>query len=222
MTLQASQLAYARGNRKLFADLSFEVKAGQALHVAGRNGSGKTSLLRVLCGLAQPLKGTVSWQGRSINQQRDYFHHSLTYIGHGVGLKDDLTAWENVQIGALLAGRACTRTQACDALAQFGLSERAHLPARVLSQGQRRRIVLARLALHAGADSLGRLLVLDEPFVALDQESVSLLANVLTRQLAHGATLVYTTHQPLTLKASAVHELVLGAPHADKHTTEAV
>lgn len=222
MTLQVSQLAYARGHRKLFSDLSFEVKAGQALHVAGRNGSGKTSLLRVLCGLAQPLKGVVSWQGRPIGGQRDYFHQSLTYIGHGVGLKDELTAWENVQIGALLAGKACTRARAYDALAQFGLSERAHLPARALSQGQRRRVVLARLALHAGADSQGRLLVLDEPFVALDQESVALLTEVLTRQLARGATLVYTTHQPLVLKASAVHELVLGANHADNHATEAV
>ena len=216
MTLQASQLAFARGNRPLFADVSFELKPGEALRVAGRNGSGKTSLLRVLCGLSEPLKGEVNWHGQPIRAQRDSFHQILTYIGHGLGLKDDLTAWENVQISALLSGRACTRAQAQEALAQFGLNGRAHLAARVLSQGQRRRVVLARLALPSvaeGAETQGKLLVLDEPFVALDQESVSQLASVLEQQLAQGATLVYTTHQPLALKTGGAHELVLGADH---------
>lgn len=213
MTLQASQLAFARGNRPLFTDVSFELKPGEALRVAGRNGSGKTSLLRVLCGLSQALKGDVRWQGQLIARQRDSFHQSLTYMGHGLGLKDDLTACENVQISAVLAGHACTRSQAQGALAQFGLKGKADLPARVLSQGQRRRVLLSRLALAPAEGASARLLVLDEPFVALDQESVSLLASVLERQLVQGAMLVYTTHQPLALKASGTHELLLGVDH---------
>ena len=212
MTLQASQLAYARGNRKLFADLNFEVKPGEALRVAGRNGSGKTSLLRVLCGLAEPLKGEVLWRGLPARKHRDVFHQDLSYIGHGHGLKDDLSALENVQIGAVLSGRACTRVQALEALDAVGLKARAHLPVRVLSQGQRRRVLLSRLALASQEGQVPRLLVLDEPFVALDQESVLSLSALLNQQLAQGAVLVYTTHQPpQALQASRTHELVLGA-----------
>ena len=211
MTLQASQLAYARGNRKLFADLGFEVKPGEALRVAGRNGSGKTSLLRVLCGLAEPIKGEVRWRGLPVHRHREVFHQDLIYIGHGHGLKDDLSALENVQISAILAGRACTQAQALMALDAVGLKARAHLPVRVLSQGQRRRVLLSRLALTSQAGNASRLLVLDEPFVALDQESVLTLSGLLDQQLAQGAVLVYTTHQPQTLHASHTHELVLGA-----------
>lgn len=216
MTLQASQLAYARGNRRLFSDLSFELGAGEALRVAGRNGSGKTSLLRVLCGLAQPIAGEVRWQGRAVQADRDSFHRALSYIGHGQGVKDDLSALENVQISALLAGYACSRAQALDALDRVGLSSRAHLPARVLSQGQRRRVVLARLAVPTSSGTQSpRLLVLDEPFVALDQESVMVLTNLLNEQLSTGAVLVYTTHQDQAVNATRTHELLLEAPLAN-------
>lgn len=207
MTLQASGLTYARGRRKLFSELDFTVKAGEALRVAGRNGSGKTSLLCLLSGLADPQKGEVLWQGRSIRSQRDVFHRSLTYIGHRHGIKDDLTALENVRTNATIAGRACSHEQALAALAHMGLRQRAHLPARVLSQGQRRRVLLARLAIAPVAP----LLILDEPFNALDQESVEVLSSWLKRQLDQGASLVYTTHQSQLLTAAHHHELYLGA-----------
>ncbi|MGH6648516.1 cytochrome c biogenesis heme-transporting ATPase CcmA [Aquabacterium sp.] len=205
MTLQASQLAHARGNRKLFDGLDLEVQAGEALRVVGRNGSGKTSLLRVLSGLAEPLKGQVLWQGRSIRSLREDFNQDLVYVGHGSGLKDDFTASENVQISAVLSGRSCSESEACDALDLMGLRGRAHLPARVLSQGQRRRVMLARLAIKPVA----RLAILDEPFNALDQESVDVLSSLLSRQLAEGAVVVYTTHQSQTLAASRTHEVHL-------------
>ncbi|MGQ0598013.1 cytochrome c biogenesis heme-transporting ATPase CcmA [Aquabacterium sp.] len=223
MTLQASQLAYARGNRKLFEGIDFEVGSGEALRIAGRNGSGKTSLLRLLCGLAQPLKGEVRWHGQSIHRHREGLHQALSYVGHAPGLKDDLSAWENVQFNAVLAGQACTKQQALDALTQLGLQAKAQLPARVLSQGQRRRVLLARLALPHTLSGAPRLLVLDEPFVALDQESVQVLATLLNQQLAQGATLVYTTHQPQRLQAAQHHELTLGEPLAQQvvHPAEA-
>lgn len=214
MTLQACGLTYARGRRKLFTGLDFEVGAGEALRVAGRNGSGKTSLLGLLCGLAEPQRGEVLWQGRAIRRQRDVFHRDLVYIGHRQGLKDDLTALENVRTSAALAGRACSPAQALAALEQLGLGNRAQLPVRSLSQGQRRRVLLARLAIAPVAP----LLILDEPFNALDAESVTVLMHWLNQQLAHGASVVYTTHQPQTLQARRHHELVLGQGLDDEGT----
>lgn len=214
MTLQACGLTYARGRRKLFTGLDFEVGAGEALRVAGRNGSGKTSLLGLLCGLAEPQRGEVRWQGRAIRRQRDVFHRDLVYIGHRQGLKDDLTALENVRTSAALAGRACSPAQALAALEQLGLGNRAQLPVRSLSQGQRRRVLLARLAIAPVAP----LLILDEPFNALDTESVTVLTHWLNQQLAHGASVVYTTHQPQTLQARRHHELVLGQGLDDEGT----
>jgi heme exporter protein A len=211
MTLQAKGLAFERGQRRLFSDIAFEVGAGEALLVKGRNGSGKTSLLRVLCGLAQPLEGEVFWRGRPVIQQRETFHQDLLYIGHGQGLKDDLSAWENVHFNAVLADQLCTPAQALAALEEVGLSAKADLPARVLSQGQRRRVLLARLALTPADKVASRLLVLDEPFVALDGESVQALRGLLERQLAGGATLVYTTHQDQLIEARRVHEIEMGS-----------
>ncbi len=206
MTLQACGLSYARGRRQLFTGLDFEVGAGEALRVAGRNGSGKTSLLGLLCGLADPQRGEVRWQGRAIRRQRDVFHRDLLYIGHRQGLKDDLTALENVRTSAALAGRTCTHAQALAALQHMGLGTRVQLPVRSLSQGQRRRVLLARLAIPPVAP----LLILDEPFTALDTESVDVLSSWLEQQLADGASVVYTTHQPQRLRAHRHHEIVLG------------
>ncbi len=213
MALQATGLAFERGQRRLFSGIGFDLQPGQALRVKGCNGSGKTSLLRVLCGLSQPVAGQIAWQGQPIAHQRDAFHQSVVYLGHGQGLKDDLTAWENVRFSSLLAGRACTRTQAFEALDVLGLGDRAHLPTRVLSQGQRRRVLLARLALAPTADK-PRLLVLDEPFVALDAESIQVLSALLAKQLADQAMLVYTTHQDQALGAHRVQEIELGLDEA--------
>ncbi|MFT3857178.1 MAG: cytochrome c biogenesis heme-transporting ATPase CcmA [Aquabacterium sp.] len=210
MTLKASDLAFERGQRRLFSGIGFDVAPGEVLRVKGRNGSGKTSLLRVVCGLAQPVQGMVSWRGQPIRTQRERLHADLVFIGHGHALKDDLTACENVHIAAALSDQPCTRADARQALRRMGLADRADLPVRALSQGQRRRVLLARLGLATSEVLARRLLVLDEPFTALDQESVSALAVLLNAQLAAGATLVYTTHQPDGILAARLHEVVLG------------
>ena len=197
MTLQAYQLACTRGERELFSDINFEIAAGDAMRVAGTNGSGKTSLLRMLCGLAFPAQGEVRWQARNIRAVREEFAGQLIYLGHANGVKDDLLAWENVVVAATLSGHAVSRDQACDALDALGLARAADLPTRALSQGQRKRVALARLWLGMHKP----LWILDEPFTALDQSAVSELCATLNQHLAQGGMVIYTTHQEIELKA---------------------
>lgn len=206
MSLTCEGLSAARGDRVLFRDIGFTLHGGDALWVRGANGSGKSTLLRLLCGLGLPLEGEVRWCREPIRQVREYFHRHVLYAGHAGGIKDDLLAWENVAMAALLAGQRCTRAQALDALERIGLQAQAQLPARVLSQGQRRRVALARLYL----DPLPSVLLLDEPFSALDQDAVTGLCAQLERHLDSGGTLVYTTHQAVALEPARIEELDLG------------
>ena len=205
MSLQAQRLSCARGERLLFEDVGFELRWGEALWLKGGNGSGKTSLLRLLCGLALPLAGEVRWNGVPIRQLREDYHRELLYCGHAAAVKDELTAWENVAMASALAGVPCSRLQALQALDSVGLAAEAQLPARALSQGQRRRVALARLS----AGALPPLLLLDEPFVALDAVAARALCGTLDRHLAQGGMLVYTTHQPQMLKARRLAQLDL-------------
>lgn len=205
MALQAVQLSFARGGRTLFTDVSFALTGGEALWVSGPNGSGKTSLLRLVCGLSEPQAGEVRWQGQGIGQLREDFRRHLVYQGHAPGVKDDLLAWENVRFNAQLAGQACTRQQAFEALERVGVLTVAQLPTRVLSQGQRKRVALARLFIPP----VPSLIVLDEPFTALDHDAVEALAAALGQHLQAGGLVVYTTHQDLALNASTLHRLDL-------------
>ena len=205
MTLQAYELAYARGDRQLFNNINFELQAGEALWVSGSNGSGKTSLLRLLCGLSFPMSGQVRWRGRDIKTLREDFYDDVIFCGHAIGVKDDLTAWENVLISTKIAGKHCSREDAYQALDQVGLAGISHLPAGALSQGQRKRVALARLCVQP----LPRLLILDEPFTALDQHAVNSLRDTLDQHLSQGGMVVYTTHQELILKAERLHFLDL-------------
>jgi len=205
MTLQGYQLACTRGDRQLFSDINLEIQAGEALCLTGANGSGKTSLLRLLCGLAIPHVGEVCWNGRDIRTSREEFQRDLIYCGHASGVKDDLRAWENVAIGSRLAGNWCTKEEAYRALDQVGLGNVADLPAGALSQGQRKRVALTRLCLQP----LPKLLILDEPSTALDQYAIHLLCEILDRHLALGGIAVYTTHQKLALKPRRLHLLDL-------------
>ena len=195
MTLQAHQIACVRGGRTLFSDIDVAVAPGEALWVHGANGSGKSSLLRILCGLAPPAAGAVHWRGRDIVRTRDDYHRDLFYCGHAPGLKDDLPAWRNIDVNRRIAGQAGGIDDARRALALFGLEHALHLPCAILSQGQRKRVMLARLALAPRP----ALLILDEPFAALDSHSVATLRLLLERHLADGGSIVYTTHQDLEL-----------------------
>ena len=206
MSLQVRQLCQARGERVLFEELSFDLNPGEALWVRGANGSGKTSLLRLLCGLAWPVAGEVAWHGVPIRQQAEGFHDQLAYLGHAQGLKDDLSAEENLRFAAALAGRPCTGAQALAALGTLGLAAQARLPLRALSQGQRKRVALARLALP-GAPALW---VLDEPFSALDAAAVARLQALLDAHLGAGGLAVYTTHQDAAPAAVRPRVLSLG------------
>jgi len=198
--LEARQLECTRGDRRLFRNLSFKLSRGRLLRVAGANGSGKTSLLRILCGLVAPSAGEVRWQGRSIRAEREEYSRNLVYIGHLNALKDDLTALENLQFAAALGGMSADAGRMLAGLDRFGVAHCAELPAKVLSQGQRRRAALARLALAQAVP----LWILDEPFSALDAGAVMELERLLAAHLAAGGMVVLTTHQEVQLVAQAV------------------
>jgi heme exporter protein A len=193
--LELRGLACVRGRRRLFAGLDAALPAGTLLQVQGENGAGKTSLLRMLCGLLAPAEGSVLWDGVPIAAQRDDFHRALVYVGHAAALKDDLSAIENLQAACALAGLATTPAAARAALAEAGLRGREHLPARQLSQGQRRRVALARLKLADAAP----LWVLDEPFNALDSAATVWLLGLIGAQLARGGMVVLTSHQSVAI-----------------------
>jgi heme exporter protein A len=203
--LEAVGLECVRGERTLFSGVEFTVERGALLRVAGANGSGKTSLLRIVCGLTPPARGEVRWDGRNVRASREEYARELVYIGHANALKDDLTARENLLIACALAGLRPGVAAADDALERFGVGRCAMLPARVLSQGQRRRTALARLALSAAAP----LWVLDEPFTALDVAAVADLETLIGAHLDGGGSVVLTTHQEVAIAAAKARRLDL-------------
>ena len=190
--LAASALECIRGDRTLFAGISFGLRAGAGLFVQGANGAGKTSLLRILVGLSPPTAGEVSWGGTPIGSLGDVYRRELVYCGHANGLKDDLSAVENCCAAASLAGRQVGRDAAFAALERAGAAVAADLPVRSLSQGQKRRTALAQLVL-----ARARLWVLDEPAAALDAAGIAWLAAELDAHLESGGVAVVTSHQPL-------------------------
>ena len=194
--LQALNVSCERGGRQLFQPISFSLAAGAALHLEGDNGAGKTTLLRSLSGLSALSQGEVLWRGVPSHAAASGFKRELLYLGHALGLKDELTALENVQLNAALAGQTINREKALQALATQGLKSRAHLPLRVLSQGQKRRVALARLQV-----AQAKLWLLDEPFVALDTDAVKALQLLLQQHVAQGGALVFTSHQAVDLGA---------------------
>lgn len=195
--LQARDLACLRGDRRLFRHLEFTLLPGQWLRVQGSNGTGKTSLLRLLAGLSLPAAGEVLWRGQPIQRQREAYARELLYLGHLAALKDDLSPLHNLQSSARLAGREALAAEVEAALSLYGLARQLHLPCRVLSAGQRRRAALARLALAREQT----LWILDEPFNALDVQAVAHLCGVIEAHLAQGGMVVLTTHQDVPLPA---------------------
>lgn len=192
--LFAHDLACERGERLLFRNLAFELRDGEALLVRGGNGHGKTSLLRILCGLSDPAAGVVRWRGERIGNAHEQYGREMAYVGHANGIKDDLSPLENLCLAAALCGRELNPAAATAALEQVGLSRCMDLPARVLSFGQRRRVALAGL-LTAGA----LLWILDEPLTGLDIQGVAMVEQMIRDHVVAGGMVIMTTHQPLTL-----------------------
>ena len=200
--LSAHGLGCVRGERRLFAQLDLSLDAGEWLHVRGENGAGKTSLLRLLAGLSPPAEGEIRWCGQSIQHAESGYRHNRLFFGHHGALKEDLTALENLAFAAAMDGAALSESQALAALVRFGLKGRQELPVRVLSAGQKRRVMLARLATRKA-----KLWVLDEPFTALDVKAVDLLAALVGEHLAGGGMAVITSHQAVPLPGGRVVQL---------------
>lgn len=202
--LAATGLECVRGGRRLFGGLQVSVGERELIRIAGANGSGKTSLLRILCGLLSPTGGEVRWEGSPIHVLREDYARRIVYLGHAPAVKDDLTAAENLSIGCALGGLPFSREAIGKALSDFGLSE-SRVPVRRLSQGQRRRAALARLALATELP----IWFLDEPFVALDAAAARLVEQLIARQVARGSSVVYTTHQPAGIDAAVTRLIEL-------------
>lgn len=203
--LEVVNLECIRGDRRLFTGLSFELAAGELLHLHGHNGSGKTTLLRTICGLITPTDGEVRWRDENVRKLRDDFARELVYIGHKNAIKADLTGTENLRIACQLDGMAVSVKQAREALEKMGLRGHEDLPVRVLSQGQKKRVALARLLLNKSP-----LWILDEPFTALDKAAVTFLQTVIQDHVADGGMTILTTHQEVALTRGQVKSLRLG------------
>jgi heme exporter protein A len=193
--LQATGLAGQRGDRALFQGLDLKLAPGSVTWLRGRNGRGKTSLLRLLAGLSTPMAGEIRIAGQTLRQGGPAWRRKLVYIGHQNALKDDLAADEALRFLARLHGIDVSAAQVGQALRCMGVLNRQHAPVRTLSQGQRRRVALARLVLsHASP-----LWLLDEPFDALDTDGIAALNSVIAAHAAAGGCVLLTSHQPLTL-----------------------
>ncbi len=202
--LEADNLECVRGERRLFAGLGFRLEAGELLYLQGRNGAGKTSLLRMIIGLLPPETGEIRWKGEPIRRTGESFRADLCYLGHLNAIKEELTPLENLLAAARLAGEDLSEDDALDALEQVGLAGREDLACKYLSQGQKRRVALARLVKERRP-----LWVLDEPFVALDVAAVDWLAGLISAHLQRGGLAVMTTHQRVDIPAGTIRELRL-------------
>jgi heme exporter protein A len=192
--LTGRNLLLIRGDRALFSELEFDLGRGELLQVEGANGSGKTSLLRVIAGLTPPQEGVVRWRECDVSRKRQALHGEMAWVGHRPGFKADLTLSENLRFEAGLRRRAARAPD--ETLARLGLTSLMRLPFRVLSAGQQRRAGLARLLL---ADAT--LWLLDEPLTNLDLAGQGLVAELLDAHLADGGLAIVASHRDLGVSA---------------------
>jgi len=202
--LSLKALACVKGERALFKSLSCEIEPGTLVRIAGANGTGKTSLLRLVAGLSQPAAGNIFWMGQERSADLSAYLAQVLFVGHASAIKDELTPVENILASCSIQGEVVTPIAVQEVLTQLGLGERLTLESSLLSAGQRRRIALARLWLTQRG-----LWLLDEPFNALDTRAVQLLANRISSHVQEGGICLYTTHQSIPIHAPVSIELSL-------------
>lgn len=195
-----------RGDRRLFREVGFSITPGTLLQVTGPNGSGKTSLLRIIAGLMTAENGEIRWQGTNVRSLGEDYFRDLTYIGHRNGVKEELSSLENLRVASGLAGVEVGRDEAIAALKKLGLGGREHLPTRFLSEGQRRRSALARLL-----TTTATLWVLDEVLASLDSAAAVLIESVIGDHLNKGGMAIVATHQELHITTNSFQRLELGS-----------
>jgi heme exporter protein A len=205
-TLAAVDLACRRGNRRLFGGVNFTVDAGQATWLRGRNGRGKTSLLRLAAGLSAPESGRITWGGVAVREAAGMAQR-LVYVAHASALKDDLSVTESLRFLAQLHGRDDSIGALHAALERVGMGARRDALVRTLSQGQRRRATLARLALEREAS----LWILDEPYDALDSDGIEAVNALLNEHLTRGGSVLLTSHQAAGASAPPMNVFDLDA-----------
>jgi heme exporter protein A len=204
ISLNATGLECIRDDRTLFSQLDFTLLPGQVLLLEGRNGSGKTSLLRILCGIRLPDEGSINWNGTDISRLGPDYHQHMAYVGHRDGNKLDLTPFENLAMARALGKANEMPLEA--ALEKVDLLGFEDVPTRNLSAGQQRRLALARLLV---TDTV--LWILDEPFTSLDVDGIRIVESLLDRHTAQGGMLAVTSHHTVNLDHSRVQRINLSS-----------
>ncbi|MDR9828175.1 cytochrome c biogenesis heme-transporting ATPase CcmA [Vibrio sp. FNV 38] len=204
--LEVNQLTAIRDERVLFADLSFTVQRGELVQIEGRNGTGKTTLLRIIAGLGDKDEGMVSWNQLAVESDREAFHRDLLFLGHQTGIKRELTPYENLSFYQAVHTEGKTdKDDLYQALTQVGLAGREDVPVAQLSAGQQRRVALARLWLTNKP-----LWILDEPLTAIDKQGVKVLERLFLQHVESGGIVLLTTHQDMFADSDKLRKIKLG------------
>ncbi|WP_272164762.1 cytochrome c biogenesis heme-transporting ATPase CcmA [Vibrio diabolicus] len=203
--LEVSNLTAIRDERVLFEKLQFEIKPGELVQIEGRNGTGKTTLLRIVTGLGDREEGIIKWKGEEVEKSRDVFHQDLLFLGHQTGVKRELTALENLRFYQSIQNNRSSDEEIFTALTQVGLAGREDVPVAQLSAGQQRRVALARLWL-----SKQILWILDEPLTAIDKQGVKVLESLFASHADNGGIVVLTTHQDMFSDSPKLRKIKLG------------
>ncbi|MGR5067059.1 MULTISPECIES: cytochrome c biogenesis heme-transporting ATPase CcmA [Vibrio] len=203
--LEVSNLTAIRDERILFENLQFEIKPGELVQIEGRNGTGKTTLLRIVTGLGDREEGIIKWKGEVIEKSRDLFHQDLLFLGHQTGVKRELTALENLRFYQSIHNNRSSDEEIFAALTQVGLAGREDVPVAQLSAGQQRRVALARLWL-----SNQILWILDEPLTAIDKQGIKVLESLFARHTENGGIVMLTTHQDMFADSTKLRKIKLG------------
>ncbi|MGC9403608.1 cytochrome c biogenesis heme-transporting ATPase CcmA [Vibrio genomosp. F10] len=205
--LEVKKLTAIRDERALFESLSFTVKEGELVQVEGRNGTGKTTLLRIITGLGDRDEGDIYWNQENIESNRESFHQDLLFLGHQTGVKRELTAYENLHFyQSIHSPESDDKNAIFSALTKVGLAGREDVPVAQLSAGQQRRVALARLWL-----SKQKLWILDEPLTAIDKQGVKVLEALFLQHAENGGIVMLTTHQDMFTDNPKLRKIKLGS-----------